>query len=336
MMSLSCSRAATPASSASPNARLASALVALLVSLVFPLTAWASPEERGCAKLDVLVARGTAEPYPGSLNLDGFYPNSVVSDRNAPTGVWTLIRRELTASTDPAYPSLPNLQPAVKDGYMSVVRTDINYPADLLTLSASVSVGTNRVIGYINYETERCNAAGTPKKFALLGYSQGALVMGNVMTSPARRLPNGYPSASVVLTPAAKEAIVAVALFADAGFSSRDTYADGTLNEAAHASTPLTTGPAYTLGTYADTNRRMNDGSYTDGAQGILWSYHSLLNRFDPEWLGKVRNYCIFRDPICQGGSGGWEQHLFYAGDADAKRNLAIFVIQKFRGVPTL
>jgi hypothetical protein len=312
---------------------LASAL-ALVVTLANVSNAAAAPEERGCAKLDVLVARGTAEPYPGSLNLDGFHPNGT-SDRNAPNGVWTLIRKELTNSTDPAFPSLPNLQPGVPNGYMSVVRTDISYPAALFTMSSSVSIGTNRVVNYVNSETERCNAAGTPKKFALLGYSQGALVMGNVMTPPALRLPNGYPSGSVELTPAAKQAIIAVALFADAGFSSRDTYPDGTLNEASHAATPLTTGPAYMVGTYEDLDRRMNDGSYTTGAQGILWHYHARLNRFGVEWAGKVRNYCIFRDPICQGGSGGFEEHLFYAGDTEAKRNLAIFVIQKFRGVQT-
>lgn len=134
---------------------------------------------------------------------------------------------------------------------------------------------------------------------------------------------------------------------ARAGFSYYDTWADNyvyppnrdntpvaDLNQIAYGTTLITSG--YRFNTYPDLNHRTNAGNSSAGAKGLLWSYHSKDNRLgmaDASWKGKVRDYCLFNDPICQAGSGGWEEHLYYAGDTYAKQNLAIFAIDKFRGV---
>ncbi|APE38362.1 cutinase [Nocardia mangyaensis] len=105
------------------------------------LTAWA----RSCAPLDVVIARGTAEP--GHLG---------------------------AAIGDPLYAVLSAQLPVDTTAHR------VEYPADLL-VPTSISDGTRAMTGHLLAQAAACPG----QRFVLVGYSQGALVTHGVLGSPA-------------------------------------------------------------------------------------------------------------------------------------------------------
>lgn len=298
-----------------PQFRLARAVVAACATATFaiPSSALAAQGEVGCADVDVLVTRGSAEPSGSSLALDGS------GGVNGPSGVWTYIRKEMQTPTDGSTP------------IGQIVRTDIDYPADLpypssiqgsvgdsAVFKRSVRLGTFRVITYLNSEHARC----PNKRFVLLGYSQGAIVIKNALTqNPNLRL--WIDSVAIPeLNPNVVGKVAAIGTFADVGFNQLSGWAT-------HADTTVgTEAPAYLHHTKDDLNRGQNDGTSSRVSQ--------VQNPRDPAALsaftGKIRDYCLQNDFICQ-GSGGLNEHLYYMDPLQPapRKNLAIFAIQQLR-----
>ncbi len=84
--------------------------------------------------------------------------------------------------------------------------SDLDYPASWE--SGSEAAGVNRLIAVLNAQSAQCPAMRT----VLLGYSQGAMVVGDALSAPDTRFneDNGYE-----LSPVARGHIVAVELYGD-------------------------------------------------------------------------------------------------------------------------
>jgi Cutinase len=289
---------------------------ALLISAAALCGATRAEAQTTCHDVEVIVARGTLEHVlgPGSMNLDG--PNSSGATwLDHPQGVWTQIRKELETPTDGSTPQ-------------TVVRYDLPqalYPADL-NFYGSATMGTVAMINRINSQHSLC----PNKRFVLLGYSQGAAVVGNVLSVASKRILNDQTKNNYVLGASASQKVVAAGLFADPGLRGDErTWFDATqYDRAAHGS--QISSSDWLNGSFEDLNHRMIDGTVTPGASGIMMR---PLGTFAQYHKDKVRDYCIWNDPICQGGSPSvlGVEHLYYAGDANAKRNLAVFALQKLR-----
>ncbi len=307
---------------------LAASSLTLLVSFAPP--AVASPDEIAgtCADVDVVVVRGTSEPSGSSLNLDGS------TDRNNPTGVYGLIKQEMTNPTDGSTAMVPGVAQPGKLG--QIVRTDISYPATIpdpfnpfgayKDFKLSVRSGTTGLVNYTRAQITRC----PDKRFVYLGFSQGSLVVANAITANADRIFYQQEQHNPELTTAEKAKVVAVAMFADPGFRSPETIPGSATN----ALNVMTAGPLiswpdnYQHGLPDDTNRGKHAGSFVQGSVGFsMRNEHAL----EQTHFGKVRSYCLWNDPICQAGSGGLWEHLHYAGDIPAHRNLAQFVVGQLR-----
>ncbi len=299
------------------------ALSALALAIPGATPALAAHGEVGCADVDVINIRGTAEPSGSSLALDGSL------DINNPTGVWSMIRMEMQTPTDGFTP------------IGQIVRTDLSYPAtipnplDMSGFYSSVRMGILKTVVYINEQNVRC----PEKRFVILGYSQGAIVAANTISAINDRTfyTPGYGGVDYELTEIADAKVVAIGLFADAGLYGSELIPSNIAGKTSPNSTLLNrslrgssylTWPAYLNGTFDDLNRGKNDGTFSVGATGIWPRTPGVL---EAKHYGQVRNYCIWHDPICENTSGGFTEHVNYAGDVPAHRNLAIFVIQQLK-----
>ncbi|MFC4372777.1 cutinase family protein [Nocardia halotolerans] len=104
-----------------------------------------SAHARACATLEVVIARGTAEPgYLGA------------------------------AIGDPLYAVLQAQLP------VDITAHRVDYPADLL-VPTSVSDGTRAMTGHLTARAAACPG----QRFVLVGYSQGAVVTHGVLATPA-------------------------------------------------------------------------------------------------------------------------------------------------------
>lgn len=99
----------------------------------------------------------------------------------------------------------------------------LDYPASWS--AGSEAAGVNRLVAVLNAQNEQCPAMRT----VLLGYSQGAMVVGDALSSPERRFneDNGHE-----LTPSARGHIVAVELFGDPRFRGDAAYGSGDYDHA--------------------------------------------------------------------------------------------------------
>jgi acetylxylan esterase len=93
----------------------------------------------------------------------------------------------------------------------------IHYPADLLTYPYSKRQGRIALVQFIKNQVKACAHASTREKFLLLGYSQGAHVVGDALS---KGLKSG-------LTKFELSQIKAVALVADPRFNSREPFDKG-------------------------------------------------------------------------------------------------------------
>lgn len=147
--------------------------------------------------------------------------------------------------------------------------SDLDYPASWE--SGSEAAGVNRLVAVLNAQSAQCPAMRT----VLLGYSQGAMVVGDALSAPDARFneDNGYE-----LSPAARGHIVAVELYGDPRFRADAAYAAG------------------------DFDRAVN---------GILGARRAA--DFG-EIAGRTVSFCTARDFACQAG-GETEPHGSYAAN---------------------
>lgn len=136
------------------------------------------------------------------------------------------------------------------------VRTiDLDYPADT-DVKLGGTIGVRLLIDTLNVQAEACPA----QRFVLLGYSQGALVIGDALSDPASRL---VGESTGELEPEAVDRILAVVLYGNPRFSGGEAYAEG---------------------------------DYVEGIGGILPRDPGVLDAF----AERLRDYCVAGDFVCQ------------------------------------
>ncbi|WP_288148150.1 cutinase family protein [uncultured Bifidobacterium sp.] len=148
--------------------------------------------------------------------------------------------------------------------------SDLDYPASWE--SGSEAAGVNRLIAVLNAQSAQCPAMRT----VLLGYSQGAMVVGDALSAPDTRFneDNGYE-----LSPVARGHIVAVELYGDPRFSAAASY---------------------------------NSGDFDRAVDGILGALGARGAEDFGEIADRTVSFCTARDFACQAG-GDTEPHGSYA-----------------------
>lgn len=135
---------------------------------------------------------------------------------------------------------------AVTDARPGEVQTvDLDYPADD-NVRLGGAIGTRLLIDTLNVQTEAC----PDQAFILLGYSQGALIIGDALVDSELRLV-GESVGDVA--GAAKDQILSIVLFANPRFTAQEPFNFGDFDE--HVSGLLPRTP----GSFADLADRMRD-----------------------------------------------------------------------------
>lgn len=132
---------------------------------------------------------------------------------------------------------------------------NLDYPADT-DVNEGGTYGVRLLLDTLNVQAKACPA----QVFVLLGYSQGALIVGDALSAPDSRI---VGSTVGELTDDAASRIAAIVLYGNPRFSATESYDEGTFNELLGGILPRTAG---TLDAFAD----------------------------------RIRDYCVAKDFICQ------------------------------------
>lgn len=134
-------------------------------------------------------------------------------------------------------------------------RLDLDYPADT-EINAGATLGARTLIDTLNVQAEACPDQQT----ILLGYSQGALVIGDALASPEARLVGATVGE---VSEAAAERVLAVVLYGNPRFVGSDPT---------------------------------GYGSFSPEVNGLLPRPPGSFTRFED----RMRDYCVADDFICQ------------------------------------
>lgn len=165
-----------------------------------------------------------------------------------------------------------------------VATVDLDYPAD-----SDVRLGGTRgvrlLIDTLDVQTDAC----PDQRFILLGYSQGALIVGDALTAPDLRL---VGEAAGEVSGAAASRILAIVLYGDPRFLGTEPYDAG------------------------DFDPRMH---------GVLPRPAGSLAQFE----GRLRDYCVAKDIVCQSSLDLEEKgHVAYFANG-MQQGGADFVIER-------
>lgn len=145
--------------------------------------------------------------------------------------------------------------------------TELRYPADF-DFARSVACGVDALARALNSAA----VAHPERRHVLMGYSQGAWVIGETLVPPDRRNA-GFKAPE--LTAAATARIAAVLLYGDPRFTAGEPFNAGTFEDGKQSENPR---PVGQLTDYAD----------------------------------RLQNYCAAGDIACQGNGGTYLAHLAY------------------------
>lgn len=116
----------------------------------------------------------------------------------------------------------PVARAVVKSDVEDVETLDLDYPADT-NVKEGGTQGVRLLIDTVNVQAEAC-----PKQtFVLLGYSQGAMVVGDALVSPEQRMIGA--TAGAITEDAAKQ-IRAVVMYGDPRFNGEEAFNVGTFD----------------------------------------------------------------------------------------------------------
>ncbi|NLA64397.1 MAG: cutinase family protein [Leucobacter sp.] len=149
----------------------------------------------------------------------------------------------------------PIVRELVKARPGQVTTLDLDYPADA-DVNLGGTQGVRMLLDTLRVQTETC----AEQKFVLLGYSQGALVIGDALAEPATRLV-GHQAGE--LSEEAADRVIAIVFYGDPRFSGAEPH---------------------------------NYGDYDEQRDGILPRADGALDRFSE----RLRDFCVARDFICQ------------------------------------
>lgn len=167
---------------------------------------------------------------------------------------------------------------------------DLDYPADS-EVKLGATRGARLLIDTLNVQSGAC----PEQRFILLGYSQGALIVGDALSAPGVRLVGADVGE---LTAAAAERVIAVVLYGDPRFLGEESYDAGDFDPRLHGLLPR---PAGTLAAFAD----------------------------------RLRDYCVARDIICQSSLDLDEDgHVAYYSNG-MQQDGAAFVITRLPPIET-
>ena len=145
---------------------------------------------------------------------------------------------------------------AIRDAFPDHVKTlNLKYPAST-DVNEGGTYAARLLLDTLNVQADACPT----QRFVLLGYSQGALVIGDVLSSPEGRLVGGTVGQ---LSDEAAARIVAVVLYGNPRFSGGESYDVGTFKETVGGILPRTPG---SLAPFAE----------------------------------RIRDFCVAKDFICQ------------------------------------
>lgn len=136
-----------------------------------------------------------------------------------------------------------------------VLQLDLDYPADT-DVQAGGTLGARTLIETLNLQAEVC----AEQRFVLLGYSQGALVVGDALAAPEARLVGG---AAGGLSEAAAQRVLAVVFYGNPRFVGSEAF---------------------------------DYGSYDPRMNGILPRPPGSLDAY----ADRLRDYCVAGDFVCQ------------------------------------
>jgi len=163
---------------------------------------------------------------------------------------------------------------------------NLDYPADT-NVNEGGTEGVRRLIDTLNVQADHCPA----QRFALLGYSQGALVIGDALSEPAMRLVGENAGE---LTDQAGSAVLAVVLYGNPRFSPSEPF---------------------------------DEGDFDASLSGILPRQPDGL----APYADRVRDFCVARDFICQSSLDLDEEgHVTYYKNGMQQEG-AEFVLEKYR-----
>lgn len=132
---------------------------------------------------------------------------------------------------------------------------DLAYPADV-DVNEGGTYGVRMLIDTLNVQAEECPR----QRFVLLGYSQGALVVGDALSEPTQRL---VGETTGQLTERASDAVAAVVLYGNPRFVGSEPY---------------------------------NAGTHVYSAAGLLPREAGTLAQF----ADRMRDFCVAEDFVCQ------------------------------------
>lgn len=136
-----------------------------------------------------------------------------------------------------------------------MLTVDLFYPADT-DINEGGTEGVRRLIDQLNVQAEHC----PDQRTILLGYSQGAFVIGDALADPKDRL---IGETVGQLSPEARERVLAVVLYGDPRFAGGEPY---------------------------------DVGTFTEKVGGILPRRAGVLAPF----ADRIRDYCVKNDFVCQ------------------------------------
>ena len=201
---------------------------------------YADSASASCVEIWIIGVRGSTEPQSGSRLL-------------TPIG-------DALAAAHPGHTVYVELQ------YPATIRSFV--PPAKIDLGESPSIGVTNLVTVLNESAGRHPG----RCFVLLGYSQGAQVVGDTLIPPSQRI-SGQEAGE--LSTAASDRIVAVLLFGDPRFTKGEPFNAGTFDPDREGLSPR---PAGALDRYAD----------------------------------RVQTYCARDDVTCQGRHGTLRAHVAY------------------------
>lgn len=161
---------------------------------------------------------------------------------------------------------------------------DIDYPANG-EMRESASRGERMLIDTLNQQHELC----PNQKFVVMGYSQGALVLGETLIEPSERLVGAHVGE---VRDDAADQIIAALMYADPRFVGSEPFAVG---------------------------------NFAPQLNGLLERPEGLLQEYE----GRIRSYCVGHDFICQASTDlNEEGHVAYYSNG-MQQDGAAFVITR-------
>ncbi|MDA3146146.1 cutinase family protein [Leucobacter sp. UCMA 4100] len=170
-----------------------------------------------------------------------------------------------------------------------VERVDLDYPADG-NIKESATIGIRMLVDTLNQQADLCPDQHT----VLLGYSQGALVVGEALQGPEGRL---IGETVGVVDEEASERISAVVLYADPRFVGSDPF---------------------------------GEGDYSPEVSGLLARAEGSLD----DYASRAKSFCVADDFICQSQrSLNEEGHVAYYSNG-MQQDGAAFVLSVLPKAP--